>query len=230
MKLIYLLLVPLFCTLNITAKERNQSKSVTTQADSISDDQVEYRFALGVQLGTDIGGAIPFPFSNVPDVFNPYPKLSPSIGAKLTFPVTKKWTLGAEVTYKKVAIDADARIDNQRFHDDKNNIISRFCGSAEMSMDFTMLEIPLYFKYTFKNQKDRILAGLYGAWIINAKFRNTVTKGYMMTCSRRGSSAASSSCRRTCPQCRTVPPSPARSWPWWGRRSTQRYRRGGAGR
>ena len=97
MKLIYLLLVPLFCTLNITAKERNQSKSVTTQADSISDDQVEYRFALGVQLGTDIGGAIPFPFSNVPDVFNPYPKLSPSIGAKLTFPVTKKWTLGTHV-------------------------------------------------------------------------------------------------------------------------------------
>ena len=71
MKLIYLLLVPLFCTLNITAKERNQSKSVTTQADSISDDQVEYRFALGVQLGTDIGGAIPFPFSNVPDVLMP---------------------------------------------------------------------------------------------------------------------------------------------------------------
>ena len=95
--------------------------------------------------------------------------------------MTRKWTLGAEVTYKKVAIDADARIDNQRFHDDKNNIISRFCGSAEMSMDFTMLEIPLYFKYTFKNQKDRILAGLYGAWIIDAKFRNTVTKGYMMT-------------------------------------------------
>ena len=181
MKLIYLLLIPLFCTLNIAAREKNLSKSVTTQADSISDDRVEYRFALGVQLGTDIGGAIPFPFSNVPDVFNPYPKLSPSIGAKLTFPVTRKWTLGAEVTYKKVAIDADARIDNQRFHDDKNNIISRFCGSAEMSMDFTMLEIPLYFKYTFKNQKDRILAGLYGAWIIDAKFRNTVTKGYMMT-------------------------------------------------
>ena len=89
MKLIYLLLIPLFCTLNIAAREKNLSKSVTTQADSISDDRVEYRFALGVQLGTDIGGAIPFPFSNVPDVFNPYPKLSPSIGAKLTFPVTR---------------------------------------------------------------------------------------------------------------------------------------------
>ena len=111
MKLIYLLLVPLFCTLNTVAQDNNQSKPNTTSVDT--DDQVEYRFALGVQLGTDIGGAIPFPFSNVPDVFNPYPKLSPSLGAKLTFPVTKKWTLGAELTYKKVAIDADARIVDQ---------------------------------------------------------------------------------------------------------------------
>ena len=61
MKLIYLLLVLLFCTLNIVAKERNQSQPIMTQTDSISDDRVEYRFALGVQLGTDIGGAIPFP-------------------------------------------------------------------------------------------------------------------------------------------------------------------------
>ena len=139
MKLVYLLFIPLLCSLNSIARNDKKSTSNTIPADSISEEQVEYRFALGVQLGTDIGGAIPFPFSNVPDVFNPYPKLSPSIGAKLTFPIDRKWTLGAEVTYKKVAIDADARIDNQRFHDDKNNVISRFCGSAEMSMDFTML-------------------------------------------------------------------------------------------
>ena len=44
--------------------------------------------------------------------------------------------------------------------------------------------------------------------------------------SHRGYSSASSSCRRTSPRCRTQPPSPARSWPWWGRRSTRRYRRG----
>ena len=48
--------------------------------------------------------------------------------------------------------------------------------------------------------------------------------------SHRGCSSASSSCRRTSPRCRTQPPSPARSWPWWGRRSTRRCRRGGAGR
>ena len=48
--------------------------------------------------------------------------------------------------------------------------------------------------------------------------------------SHRGCSSASSSCRRTSPRCRTQPPSPARSWPWWGRRSTRRYRRGGGDR
>ena len=45
-----------------------------------------------------------------------------------------------------------------------------------------------------------------------------------------GCSSASSSCRRTSPRCRTQPPNPARSWPWWGRRSTRRYRRGGVPR
>ena len=87
----------------------------------------------------------------------------------------------AEVT-QEVAIDADA-YRQPTIHDDKNNIISRFCGSAEMSMDFTMLEIPLYFKYTFKNQKDRILQLLAftGHGLSMQNFVNTVTKGYMMT-------------------------------------------------
>lgn len=152
------------------------------QEDTTSNSEaVEYRFALGVQLGTDIGGAIPFPFSNVPSPFNPYPQLYPSLGAKLTFPITKHWGLGTEFTYKKLAIDADARIENQRFNDEKNDVIARFTGSAEMSMDFTMLEIPIYAKYTFRNQKDRILFGGYFAYIIKGKFNIKVNKGYMMT-------------------------------------------------
>lgn len=150
------------------------------QQDTINKKDVEYRFALGVQLGTDIGGAIPFPFSNVPKPFNPYPRLAPSIGAKLTFPVNRHWTLGTEFTYKKIAIDADARIKNQKFNDRENGVVASFTGSAEMGMDFTMMEVPVYFKYTFKNQKDRILVGAYASWIINSEFDIKVNKGYMM--------------------------------------------------
>lgn len=154
----------------------------TASADSLNNNpKVEYRFALGIQLGTDIGGAIPFPLSNVPSPFNPYPQLYPSLGAKLTFPVTRRWGIGAELTYKKVAIDADARIENQRFNDTKNDVIARFTGSAEMTMSFTMLEVPVYAKYTFKNQKDRLLFGGYFAYILKGKFDNSVKKGFMMT-------------------------------------------------
>lgn len=142
---------------------------------------VEYRFALGVQLGTDIGGAIPFPFSHIPDPFNAYPQLHPSLGVRFTFPITGKWGVGAEFTYKKVSIDADARISNQRFNDEKNHVIARFTGSAEMSMDFTMLEVPVYAKYTFRNQKDRLMFGGYFAYIAKGKFKIKVNKGYMMT-------------------------------------------------
>lgn len=156
--------------------------SVQAQQDTIPSTQnVEYRFALGVQLGTDIGGAIPFPFSNVPSPFNPYPQLYPSLGAKLSFPITNRWGIGAEVSYKKVSIDADARIENQRFNDEKNDVIARFTGSAEMGMNFTMLEIPVYAKYTFRNQKDRLIFGTYFAYILQGKFDIKVNKGFMMT-------------------------------------------------
>ena len=171
---VYLSVAFLCCTLFALGNSNRSAK------DTVNVEEVEYRFALGVQLGTDIGGAIPFPFSNIPHPFNPRPQLSPSLGVKLTFPLVRHWTIGAELTYKKVAIDADARIKNQRFNDEDRGVVARFTGSAEMGMDFTMLEIPLCAKYTFRNEKDRILFGGYFAWMINSKFDIQVNKGYMM--------------------------------------------------
>lgn len=46
---------------------------------------VDYRFALGIQLGTDIGGTVPFPFKHIPETFNPYPKLNLSLGSQIIF-------------------------------------------------------------------------------------------------------------------------------------------------
>lgn len=173
MKYIYLLFI-LFISVQVAGAKNTLKDAADEEAKD-----VEYRFALGVQLGTDIGGAIPFPFKHIPSTFNPYPKLTPSIGVKLTFPVMRDWTLGAELTYKRVAIDADARIKDQKF-DNEDNIIALFTGSAEMRMDFMMLELPVYFKYTFKNQNDRLLAGFYWSRIMKSKFGITVNKGFMM--------------------------------------------------
>ena len=131
-------------------------------------DDVDYRFALGVQLGTDIGGAVPFPFKYIPETFNPYPKLNLSLGAKLSFPITSQWSLGTEFTYKTITMNADARVENQRYQD--KDLVQYFSGSAEMHMDFTMLEIPVYTKYTLRNGKDRLLLGPYFAWVMKSSF------------------------------------------------------------
>ena len=50
-----------------------------------------------------------------------------------------------------------------------------------MGMNFTMLEIPVYAKYTFRNQKDRLIFGAYFAYILQGKFDIKVNKGFMMT-------------------------------------------------
>lgn len=140
---------------------------------------VDYRFALGVQLGTDIGGAVPFPLKYVPETFNPYPKLNLSLGAKLSFPITTRWALGTEVTYKTVTLNADARVENQRYQDKEH--IQYFSGTTEMHMDFTILEIPVYTKYTLRNGKDRLLLGPYFAWILKSSFEIDPQKGYIGT-------------------------------------------------
>ena len=142
-------------------------------------DDVDYRFALGVQLGTDIGGAVPFPFKYIPETFNPYPKLNLSLGAKLSFPITSQWSLGTEFTYKTITMNADARVENQRYQD--KDLVQYFSGSAEMHMDFTMLEIPVYTKYTLRNGKDRLLLGPYFAWVMKSSFVIDPKKGYIGT-------------------------------------------------
>ena len=43
------------------------ASSVQGQEKVRKTDSVDYRFALGVQLGTDIGGAVPFPFKHIPE-------------------------------------------------------------------------------------------------------------------------------------------------------------------
>ena len=144
---------------------------------------MQRRLAIGVQVGTDIGGAVPFPFKHIPDKFNPYPQLSISLGGKVTIPLKgEKWALGAEVTYKRVALDADARVENQRFEgkDQGETKIQYYSGTAEMSMGFNMIEVPLYAKYAFTSGgSHKLLFGAYGAYYLSSKFKVTATKGYV---------------------------------------------------
>ncbi len=143
--------------------------------------------AFGVQIGTDIGGALPTKWEYIPKVFRPYPKMYMSIGARTSFSLAPGWDLGLEANYKTVEMAADALVENQLAFapslDSETGLVTGYLkqyysGQATMEMSFTMLEIPLYAKYVFANGKDKILFGGYGAWVMRTTFVTDPQLGY----------------------------------------------------
>ena len=130
----------------------------------------------GVLVGTDIGGAIPMPMKYIPKTFNPYPQLNIAIGLFGEVVVAPQWHIGVNLIYKTVGMKADARVDAQKYKD--GELLQYYTGTADMDMSFTMLEVPLYAKYTFNNQTSSIILGAYYAYNLKSSFSTTATKGY----------------------------------------------------
>lgn len=136
------------------------------------------RWAMGVQVGTDIGSAIPVPFKYIPSTFNPFPKLKLSLGARFSWSYNNRWSLHLETTYKEVVMNADARVENQRFKQDGET--QYYSGVARMDMSFTMVEFPIYAKFALtKSYNDFIILGAYYAYNLSPEFVTTATNGYI---------------------------------------------------
>ena len=143
-----------------------------------ADNPFESVFVIGVQLGTDIGGAAPIPFRAVGGSFNPYPKLNAAFGANVLLEVNPRITIGANVNYKTVAMEADARVTNQKFKGE--NTVQYFTGTSEMSMSFTFLEVPLYIDFYLGSKKiHAIQAGIFGSYVFKSRFVTRATKGFI---------------------------------------------------
>lgn len=141
------------------------------------------KYALGVHIGVDIGGAVPWPPSNLRSdemKMSAVPKLNPSLGASFTAPLSKRFTISAEATFKQVGIDADAWVSGQQFrvpNPDGEDLLTQFRGTANVVMDFSMLEIPVYVGFGFRGGRDRIYLGAYYSYIFKSHFSTTPLKG-----------------------------------------------------
>jgi hypothetical protein len=170
MKRIWIFLLWIFSFISIHAYEEEISvigiRSITNP----------YKFAVGLNIGTDLGGAVPFPVSNVPGIIRAYPDINLSLGGKIAVPVTEHWIVGTEVTYKKISLEAKARVENQKVN--KDNVLQYFTGTAHMSMAFTMLELPLLVKYNFGSSGHRLLGGPFFSYYLNSKFVTLPKKGF----------------------------------------------------
>lgn len=141
------------------------------------------KYAFGVHVGIDIGGAAPWPPANMRgDVMKmaAVPRLNPSLGLSFTAHLPRRFTLSAELTYKQVGIDADAWVSGQQFrlpNPDGDDLITRFRGTANVVMNFSMLEVPVYVGYSFRGGRSRIYLGAYYSYILKSDFKTTPLKG-----------------------------------------------------
>lgn len=135
------------------------------------------------QIGVDIGGAIPTTFGTIEKIgSNVSPKLNPSLALKVGYDVNPQWGVVTEICYKQVGIKAGAKVKDQLFQiKDASGDIQDvwFTGIADMDMEFSFMEIPVYAKYSWNEGRDKVLCGIYGAWVINPKFNNIAQKGYL---------------------------------------------------
>jgi|GEM_PF-182553 hypothetical protein len=143
----------------------------------LRDTLFEHEFNIAPQIGTDIGGAVPVPFGAEGRTINAYPRLAPSIGLIMSYTYQYRWNVAVELNYKRISMDADARVTNQLFKGE--DALQYFTGTAKMHMSFTMLEVPVYAKYMLGRQRQHgLILGGYFAYNLEANFVTTALKGY----------------------------------------------------
>lgn len=60
---------------------------------------------------------------------------------------------------------------------DGEDFITRFRGTANVVMNFSMFEIPVYVGYSFGGGRSRIYLGAYYSYILKSQFNTTPLKG-----------------------------------------------------
>jgi hypothetical protein len=132
----------------------------------------ERKFNFYPNLAVDLGGAIPFPLSDIPDGAGGTPKPYPSLGLGAEYNLNNKWQIALEINYHLIAFSADAEVVSQAFYYDDGTPMY-YTGQTETDVELRMVEFPLIAFYELKEGK-RFLFGLYYSRILEGRFE---TKG-----------------------------------------------------
>ncbi|HSY60997.1 MAG TPA: outer membrane beta-barrel protein [Cytophaga sp.] len=112
------------------------------------------------------------------------PGFNPIIGIGVTYKLSKKWTLAAEVFYSRRKINYTSEVKNQNYIDHNTIIVNNqpvtfdisttFTGTTKGTFDMHYLELPLCMQYAF-GKKWNIQAGMYYAWAFSKTNKGTAT-------------------------------------------------------
>lgn len=129
-------------------------------------------------LGIDMGGAVPFPLSDIPDGAKGTPKLLPNIGLGYEYHVLNKISVGIECNYHTLAFSSKADVRSQPFYSDNRQNILYFSGKTSADVELRFLEFPLVLNYTI-NPNFTLEAGTYYSRILDGSFNTKGTDGIL---------------------------------------------------
>lgn len=140
-----------------------------------------FEWSVYPSLGIDMGGAIPFPFSDIPEGSGGTPKLNPTLGLGGEYQLYDRWFLSLEVNYHILSFSSKAKVRSQPFY--YTNIygerdVSYFTGYTKADVELRQVEFPLV--ATFRAGKNwSVPFGIYYSRILEGKFETEGRDGYL---------------------------------------------------
>lgn len=119
-------------------------------------------------IAVDLGGAIPFPLSDIPDGAGGTPQPYPSLGIGSQYIINDKWQLGFEVNYHLIAFSSKADVVSQAFFFDDGSA-QYYTGKTEADVELRFIEFPFIAFYQLKEGR-RFLFGIYYSRILEGRF------------------------------------------------------------
>jgi hypothetical protein len=127
-------------------------------------------------LGIDMGGAVPFPLSDIPEGSKGTPKLSPDLGLGFGYTISGRVDLDFEVNYHILAFSASADVRSQPFYYDDHQDVIYFSGHTNTDVELRFLEFPLLAVYNFSPAWS-FTPGLYYSRILEGSFNTKSSNG-----------------------------------------------------
>jgi hypothetical protein len=134
----------------------------------------DFKWSLYPSLGIDMGGAVPFPFSDIPDGAGGTPKLNPLLGAGFEYNLHPKWNLSLEVNYHNLEFSARAKVISQSI----NNGALYFSGDTKTDVELRQVEFPLLSRWK-AGEHWSLLFGIYYSRMLEGNFISQGSNGVL---------------------------------------------------
>jgi hypothetical protein len=132
----------------------------------------DFKWSLYPNIGIDIGVALPFPLSDIPEGAGGTPKVNVLFGAGFEYNLHPDWSLALEINYHNLEFLAKALVISQEVYFDSGQMLY-FSGDTKTDIELKQVEFPLLSRWN-AGENSSFLFGIYYSRILRGY---SVTQG-----------------------------------------------------